>query len=94
MKLGFKNIDTSNLFTKATDFQFRIPFWQTYTMKQALTLNCASKSACPSIIPISSFMRSGGAFSPNMLKLVRKSINILNSAPVTSAKLWNKPKPN
>ena len=58
--------------------------------QQILTLNWASKSACPSMIPISSFNRSGGAFSPNILKLFKKSINILNSAPVTSSKLWNK----
>lgn len=53
-----------------------------------LTLNCASRSACPSTISISSWIRSGGTPSPNMLKLLRKSMNNLNSAPVTSCKLW------
>lgn len=56
---------------------------------EVLTLNCASRSAWPSMISISSCTRSGGAFSPNMLKLIKKSINILNSAPVTSCKLCN-----
>uniref|UniRef100_A0A2P2LAH9 Apoptosis inhibitor 5-like n=1 Tax=Rhizophora mucronata TaxID=61149 RepID=A0A2P2LAH9_RHIMU len=41
------------------------------------------------MIPISSFIRPSGALSPNMLKLFKKSINILNSVPVTSSKLYN-----
>jgi hypothetical protein len=45
------------------------------------------------MISISSFIRSGGDFSPNRLKLFRKSINILNSIPVTSSKLCNEMQP-
>lgn len=58
-------------------------------MERTLTLNCASRSAWPAMISISSCTRSAGALSPNMLKLFRKSMNILNSAPVTSCRLCN-----
>lgn len=57
-------------------------------------MNWASKSACASMSPTSSFMRSGGALSPNKLKLFKKSMNILNSAPVTSSKLYNGMQPH
>ena len=60
-----------------------------WDQQQVLTLNCASRSACPSIISTSSWTRSTGAFCSNKLKLLKKSMNILNSAPVTSCKLWN-----
>ena len=53
-----------------------------------LTLNWASKSAWPSTTSSNSWIRSGDAFSPNIERLLKKSINILNSAPVTSCRHW------
>lgn len=79
---SFKSLP-KKLYSNTTQAEF--PYDILKNIKQELTLNCASRSACPSIIPISSFIRSKGAFSPNMLKLFKKSMNILNSDPVTSS---------
>ncbi len=61
--------------------------WGKQKQLREQTVKTASRSAWPSTISKSSCMRSGGALSLKSVKLLRKSMNILNSAPVTSCKL-------
>ena len=62
-------------------------FFGPWGMVEFTIYNFEFKSACPSTMSASSCILSWGAFLPNILKVRKKSINILNSSPDTSPRL-------